>query len=114
MKTITEIADKIRKNLENVYYTDYFTVYGVSGEEIKIRTGDHSANRMNNGDTKTLSFVTNRTEQRKSSFNKMINEWEVNTGNWLTDTYQTIEEVLEWEDVSDDQEAAEKLNYELI
>lgn len=114
MKTIAEIADKIRKNLENVYYTDYFTVYDVNGREVKIRTGDHSANRQNNRGDKTLSFVTDRTEQRKSAYNQMVAEWEVDTDNWLTDTYQTIEEVLEWEDIADDQDAAEKLNYELI
>jgi hypothetical protein len=113
MKTIQEIAKKIETILQDVSRTEYFTVYGVDGRQIKIRVGNHSGNKRNNGDTKTLSFISNRTTQRQSAYNSMIEEWEVSLENMLTDTYQTIEQVLEWEDVAEDQEAAEELYYEL-
>lgn len=44
----------------------------------------------------------------------MVNEWEVDFESMLTDTMQTIEQVLEWEDISDDQELTEELNWGLI
>ena len=109
MKNISEISAKIQTALLNINSTVYFTVYSVKGEEIKIRVGNHSGNKRNNGDVKTLSFVSSRTEQRKSAYNSIIEEWEVDLDNMLTDTFQTIEQVLEWEDVSDNQEVAEEL-----
>ena len=112
MKTILDIKKRILETLNNPGRTSYFTVYAIDGKEIKIRVGDHSGNKRNNGDTKTLSFISNRTIQRKSAYNSMIEEWEIDLENELTDTFQTIEQVLEWEDVSDDQEKAEELNYE--
>lgn len=113
MNTINQIADKIRETLMSVEKSSYFTVYSVKGTEIKIRVGNHSANRLNNGGVKTLSFVTNRTPQNKSVYNQMIEEWAIDFDSMLTDTFQTIEQVLEWEDVSDDQVSAEELNFEL-
>lgn len=111
MNTIQEIKSEILKALSNVNSTKYFSVYSETGKEIKIRVGDHSGNKRNNGDTLTLSFVSNRTEQRKSAYNSIIEEWEIDLDSELTDTFQTIEEVLEWSEVSDNQEEAEELYY---
>ena len=111
MKTINDIKKRILSALENVNKTEYFTVYSTKGKEIKIRVGNHSGNSRNNGDVVTLSFVSNRTTQRKSAYNSIIEEWEIDMENKLTDTFQTIEEVLEWNEVSDEQEIAEDLYY---
>ena len=77
-------------------YTHYFNVEDSEGEIVKIRVSDHSANRQNNGEIKTLSFILCRTEQRKSAYNSMANEWVI-LESGLTDTYEEIESVLEWE-----------------
>jgi hypothetical protein len=92
MKT-TEIANKIRQNLE-LGISLYFSVEDSKGDTVKIRTSNHSANRQNNSDTKTLSFITDRTPQKKSAYNSMINEWCI-MNNGLTDTYEEIEDILE-------------------
>lgn len=113
MNTILDIKKRILTSLSNVEKTDYFTVYSTAGEEIKIRVGNHSGNKRNNGDVKTLSFISNRTEQRKSAYNSIMEEWEIDLDNELTDTFQTIEEVLNWENVSDNQEESEELYYSL-
>jgi len=112
MKNLSEISARIIETLKDVSRTEYFTVYSVKGEEIKIRVGNHSANRANNGDTKTLSFVISKTEQKKSAYNATQNEWSVDLDTELTDTFQTIEDVLDWEDISDSQEEAEELYYD--
>lgn len=112
MKNLQDIVTKIESNLEKDMSL-YFNVYSVHGEIIKIRTANHSANRQNNGDEKTLSFISKSSKQRKSAYNKMINEWEVDEHGY-TDTSQSIEEVLEWEDVSDDQEEAYNLYFEKL
>jgi len=110
MKNIQDITNRIYELLENVNGSNYFTVYSNDGKEIKIRVSNHSANHNNNGNIKTLSFVSEKTEQRKSDLNKMVCEWEVSEKyDGYTDTYQDIEEVLEWEDVADDQEKAKEL-----
>ena len=114
MKTIFDIKKRILATLENVGKTEYFTVYSTEGREIKIRVGDHSGNKRNNGDIKTLSFISNRTAQRRSAYNSIIEEWEIDMESGLTDTFQTIEQALEWEGVSDNQEEAEELYYELM
>jgi adenosyl cobinamide kinase/adenosyl cobinamide phosphate guanylyltransferase len=88
----TEIANKIRKNLNN-NSSYYFTVKDSNDNDVKIRVSNHSANR-NNNDEKTLSFITERTQQKKSSYNQMINEWAI-LENGLTDTYEEIEYILE-------------------
>lgn len=114
MNTILEIKNKIIETLNDVGRTAYFSVYSISGNLIKIRVGNHSANKMNNGDTKTLSFISNRTMQKKSGYNAMVEEWAIDLETELSDTYQTIEEILEWEDVSDNQAEAEMLYLEKI
>lgn len=114
MNTIFDIKKRILATLENVGKTEYFTVYSTEGREIKIRVGDHSGNKRNNGDIKTLSFISNRTAQRRSAYNSIIEEWEIDMESGLTDTFQTIEQALEWEGVSDNQEEAEELYYELM
>ena len=94
MKTIEQIATEIREHME-CGYTHYFNVEDSEGNTVKIRVSNHSANRQNNSE-KTLSFVTERTEQRKSGYNRMINEWVI-IENGLTDTYEELEDVLESE-----------------
>jgi hypothetical protein len=94
MKSIERIATEIREHLE-CGYTHYFNVEDLKGNSVKIRVGNHSANRQNNSDSEnTLSFVTERTEQKKSGYNRMINEWAI-LENGLTDTYEEIEYILE-------------------
>lgn len=90
--TTSEIANKIRESL-TLGYSIYFNVENNKGEIVKIRVSNHSANKSNNSE-KTLSFITNRTEQNKSAYNQMINEWAI-LENGLTDTYEEIEDVLE-------------------
>ena len=92
--TIEQIATEIRNHLE-CGYTYYFNVEDSNGNIVKIRVGNHSANRQNNAE-KTLSFITERTEQKKSGYNKMTNEWAI-LENGLTDTYEEIESILESE-----------------
>ena len=113
MNTLSEISSKIIETLKTVGRTEYFYVYSTDGEKIKIRVGDHSANRSNNK-CKTLSFITNRTTQNDSAFNAMVNEWEVDLETEYTDTYETIEDVLENEGISNNQEEAEELYFEII
>ena len=91
--TIEQIATKIREKLE-CGYSFYFNVEDSEGNTVKIRVSNHSANRENNSEAKTLSFVTTRTEQKKSAYNQMVCEWEI-LENGLTDTYEEIESILE-------------------
>jgi len=78
--------------------THYFDIKGEDDTTICIRVSDHSMNKSNNSDRKTLSFISNRTEQRKSGYNQSSNEWVI-MANGLTDTFQEISEVLEWNGV---------------
>ena len=92
------LSDKILTALKNAdkLATQYFNVEDRNGNTCKIRVSDHSANKLNNGDTKTLSFIIARIDQ---GYKAMDNEWVVDIENELTDTYQTIEEVLDWNDI---------------
>ena len=92
--TISQIADKVESLLQDIIGTQYFTVEDCNGNNVKIRVSDHSANYHNNGNTKTLSFVKARTEQRKSAYNQMINEWAY-IGDGLVETYESIEDVID-------------------
>lgn len=90
--SIEQIANEIRSRINNDY-TTYFTVENNEGELVKIRVSNHSGNEQNNSQ-KTLSFVSERTSQRRSAYNQMVNEWAI-LENGLTDTYQEIEYILE-------------------
>lgn len=90
--SIEQIANEIRTRINNDY-TTYFTVENNEGELVKIRVSNHSGNEQNNSQ-KTLSFVNERTSQRRSAYNQMVNEWAI-LENGLTDTYQEIEYILE-------------------
>ena len=92
MRSIEQIANEIRENLGSEY-THYFSVEDSKGNTVKIRVGNHSANRQNNSE-KTLSFITERTHQKKSGYNQMVNEWAILEEGY-TDTYETIEDILE-------------------
>lgn len=95
---ISKIEDLLSYLREGIFYgSHYFCVENLYGEVVKIRVSDHSANKQNNRE-KTISFVTKKTPQKKSGYNQMIDEFEVET-NGLTDTSQTIQEVLEWNDI---------------
>lgn len=76
----------------------YFSIEDRNGNTCKIRVSNHSANRWNNGDTKSLSFITQQVDQ---GFKRMSNEWVVDLENELTDTFQSIAEVLDWNDIDD-------------
>lgn len=93
--TTQEIASKIEYRLTNLTGSNYFSVEDSNGNTVKIRTSDHSANAKNNGDTKTLSFVSSKTTA-ESIGRFLSTEWEI-LENGYTDTYQSIEEILEWE-----------------
>lgn len=93
--TIEQIANKVREYLE-LGFSKYFSVEDSEGNTVKIRVSNHSANRCNNSCDKTLSFISNRTEQKRSAYNQMVNEWEI-LENGLTDTYEEIESILEYE-----------------
>lgn len=96
--TQSEIANKIRENLE-LSGSNYFSITNNNGVVVKIRTSNHSCNKMNNSDSEiTLSFISKRTEQRKSGYNQIAGEYAI-LENGLTDTFQEIEEILEWNDI---------------
>jgi hypothetical protein len=92
MSQMQEIEDRIRELLL-VPGTHYFQVEIKDGDSIKIRVSDHSANRQNNGDQLTLSFISQRTPQKKSAYNAMHKEWSI-LENGLTDTYQELSEII--------------------
>ena len=91
--TTQEIANEIRRCLE-LGFSKYFNVENSKGETVTIRVSNHSANNKNNSDNKTLSFIKERTEQKKSAYNSMICEWAM-LENGLTDTYEELEDILE-------------------
>lgn len=95
--TLSQIEDKINELAEvvkSVGGSRYFFVENENGENVQIRVSDHSANRTNNSDSfKTLSFVTERTSQKKSAYNAMVNEW-VLIGGGLVDTYQELSYII--------------------
>ena len=114
MKNLNEIStfiiNEINSIIEKGYgKTTYFTVFSENGKEIKIRIGDHSANKSNNGDTKTLSFITKSCNQ---GYRAMINEWVIDEDGYAT-TDETVMEILDNENVSDNQLFAKELSYEL-
>lgn len=89
---LSEIENRIIDTLK-LSGSHYFTVQDSNGNDVKIRVSDHSANRNNNGDEKTLSFISARCNQ---GYRSMINEWVIDELG-MTDTGQEISEVLEWE-----------------
>lgn len=92
------LSEKILQALKeaNKYPSQYFSVEDRNGNTCKIRVSDHSAKRANNGEMKSLSFILNVVDQ---GYQGMQNEWVVDLENELTDTFQTIEEVLDWNDI---------------
>jgi hypothetical protein len=98
--THAEISKKIVTLLEvvkNGGKTEYFNVESIDGETVKIRVSNHSGKKQNNGDTKTLSFVSAYCVQ---GYQAITCEWLIDEDGY-TDTYQSIEEILEWNDVTD-------------
>lgn len=96
----TEIIRKIEFNLDlcrQGFSSFYFTVEDINGETVQIRVSNHSANRQN-FTYKTLSFITEKTYQRKSAYNYTANEWVI-AEDGISDTMQTIEDILDWEEV---------------
>jgi hypothetical protein len=96
---MNQIVKKIEDMLQ-IPGTSYFNVSGQNDTTIKIRVSDHSMNRHNNGDQITLSFVSQRTAQRKSAYNASHNEWVI-LENGLTDTYEEIADILANNGVTD-------------
>jgi hypothetical protein len=90
--TIQQITAKIKLHLE-LPGSRYFNVENAKGETVKIRVSDHSANRNNNGDTKTLSFISQTCDQ---GYRAMINEWVIDDiEDMYATTFQSVEEILE-------------------
>lgn len=103
--SVEKIAEMIQSRFAMVndgYPSQYFTVLieeedgdSYASEAVKIRVSDHSANRHNNGDQVTLSFVTDTCDQ---GYRRMVNEWEViDTEDMLTSTYEYVSDILEYE-----------------
>lgn len=92
------LSERIIAALKEVDHlpSQYFSIEDRNGVTCKIRVSDHSAKKSNNGDTKTLSFILNKVDH---GYQGMVNEWVVDLDNELTDTFQTIEEVLDWNDI---------------
>lgn len=110
MKTLKDIEFKIIQSLRNIGKSEYFTVYKENGEAIKIRISDHSANKLNNDGVVTLSFVKNTTIA-KSIGRYLDTEFVIKNGSPI-ENFKTIEELLDYYDISNDQESAEDLHYE--
>ncbi|MCT4024385.1 hypothetical protein HZP91_15340 [Elizabethkingia anophelis] len=103
--TISQLVDKIKYNLKNVqdgFASQYIVVEIVDGDDydtFKIRVSDHSAKKQNNGDTKTLSFITERCDQGYSSM--MYNEYvvddieDMNTNETTSRGWLSVEEIIE-------------------
>lgn len=89
---MAKIVDKILELLHTPG-SHYFTCVTESGDYIKIRVSDHSANRQNNGDQQTLSFISKRTPAKSLGW-CMAAEWLI-MDNGLTDTYEEISDILE-------------------
>lgn len=70
----------------------YFNLVDADGDTLKIRVSDHSANRQNNGDRRTLSFISKRTPAKTMGWG-MAAEWLV-IDNDMTDTYEYIGDIL--------------------
>lgn len=93
------LAERILDSLKNIngWPSKYIMAEDTNGHLVKIRISDHSGKKQNNGDTKTLSFITKHVDQ---GYSAIANEWVVDLETELTDTFQPIEEVLEWEGIS--------------
>lgn len=103
MKAIT-LLSAIKKSLElsrEGFGSYYFTVEDISGENVKIRISDHQGKKANNSETKTISFIIDDKVEGGFGYGKIDEEYLVDDYNY-TDTYQTIEEVLEWADIDFD------------
>jgi hypothetical protein len=96
MKTITKeiqaIAEKVTFYL-SLPGSRYFNVVNSTGETIKVRVSDHSANHHNNSD-KTISFISARCNQ---GFSAMKSEYVVTDG--ILDTGIELEDFLDCEDI---------------
>lgn len=85
------IIDKILELLARPG-SHYFSFMTADNEIIKIRVSDHSANRQNNGDQRTLSFISQRTAAKNLGW-YLATEWLI-MDNGLTDTYEEIGDIL--------------------
>lgn len=100
MKEIT-LIQSIKKALmlsREGFSSSYFTVEDANGETVKIRISDHQGKKTNNGETKTISFITDDKVEGGFGYGKIAAEYLVDE-DCYTDTYQAIEEVLEWSDI---------------
>lgn len=100
MKSITLIK-AIKKALEKSregYSSTYFIVEDANGEYVKIRVANHQGRKANNKDTKTISFITDDRVEGGFGYGRIDEEYLMDEDNY-TDTYQTVEQVLEWADI---------------
>lgn len=101
-KSVEKITEWVKKSLtlvNNGHPSQYLTVEveDDNGDYAyaKIRVSNHSAKRTNNGDTFTLSFITQTCDQ---GFLGMKNEWLMEDENeMITNTYEYVSDIIDWE-----------------
>lgn len=104
--TVSQLIDKIQFNLKNVSegFASQYIIVEIEDEDsgdndfFKIRVSDHSAKKQNNGDTKTLSFITDTCDQGYSSmtFNEYVidNIEEMYTNETTYKGWLTVEDII--------------------
>lgn len=86
-----KIVDEILMLLQ-IPGSHYFTAVTAEGNYIKIRVSDHSANSRNNGNHRTLSFISKRTPEQRLGW-RMSAEWMI-LENGSTNTDEEIADIL--------------------
>lgn len=111
MDDLKAIGDAIRVLLKSVSgKSEYFKVYDVKGEEVVIRVGNHSANKRNGNGLKVLSFVSGKTVA--SNIGRFLDsEFLIVKGSPI-EHFKSIEDILEFENVSSDRMKSEDLYYD--
>ncbi|MDR1561116.1 MAG: hypothetical protein LBS23_02045 [Holosporaceae bacterium] len=104
MKTADRIRELISLVENNEYTpTKYFTVTDINQKNVKIRVGNHSANRFNNDEEgRTLSFVTNKNTPHSSyrKQNMLYDEYLLVDGDPV-ENWNTLEELLQYNDIEE-------------
>ena len=102
MKT-EELINWIQNELvyfrNNPYKSTSYKLFFQSEEDvegIKIRVSNHSANKQNDSNNKTISFITKYSSQKKSAYNRVISEYVIDEDGYTEDG-KNIEKILDWE-----------------
>jgi hypothetical protein len=97
---MTTLIEQVKKNIEAArqgFASLYLRVENLNGEDVIIRTSTHRGKKQNNNGTKCISFVTDSVKTA-FGYEGISEEYVIDEDNY-TDTYQTIEQVLEWDDI---------------